>query len=109
MARRPFDPSVLAVDALYVEANLLRALGDTSVAGWVDPTLDAIGLADPLMFADPVNAAALVRLMSLRAEVAAASGDRLTGQRWARAVVTLWSGADAFLQPTVQRMVGLSK
>ena len=107
--RRHVDPSYLAVEALYTEATLLRALGDTSAGSWIDPTLDAIDVADPLLFADPVNAAALVRLLALRAEVAVAMRDRLTAHQWATAVTILWSDADAFLQPSVQRMLALTK
>jgi hypothetical protein len=42
--------------------------------------------------------------MALRAELAAAAGDRALAARWARAVITLWSDADPPLAPTLARM-----
>jgi hypothetical protein len=57
--------------------------------------------ASPESFADPVRAAALVRTLALRARLAELVGDRVGASRWAAAVTTLWSDADAFLQPTV--------
>jgi hypothetical protein len=42
--------------------------------------------------------------MTLRADLAAAKNDLPTARRWARAVATLWAGADPPLQPVVLRM-----
>jgi hypothetical protein len=47
--------------------------------------------------------------MALLAELANQRGDRPVSRRWATAVSILWSDADAFLQPVVQRMKQLSK
>jgi hypothetical protein len=46
--------------------------------------------------------------MALRAELAAATNDSQTAQRWASAVVALWGGADLPLKPVVERMRSLA-
>jgi hypothetical protein len=42
--------------------------------------------------------------MALRAELAAARGDRGTARQWSLAVVTLWKDSDSLLRPIVARM-----
>ena len=49
-------------------------------------------------------AGCLVRMMALRADLAAASGSGPTARRWASAVVALWGGAESSLQMTPIRM-----
>jgi hypothetical protein len=49
-------------------------------------------------------AGCLVRMMALRADLAAARGDAPTARRWASAVITLWGGAESSLQTTPIRM-----
>jgi hypothetical protein len=103
--RQSIPPAELAVDALYPEACLLAELGDLRGAvGWVDPTLGALPGIAPGLLEDPVPAGALVRTMALRAELASRLGDKTVAAQWARVVVTLWSNADDFLQPRVQRL-----
>ncbi len=93
----------VSFDALFPEAWLLTALGDdAAAAAWLDPTLARLNTYAPLP--DPIRAAAMVRALALRAEIAARAGDRGAAARWAGAVVALWSGADPFLQPLVSRM-----
>ena len=105
--RGAFDFPELTVDAIYPEAWLLAATGDTLGAiAWLDPVLARVRLSSSLV--DPVRAAMLVRAMAFRAELAAATGDRRGAAQWAAAVVELWSGADSFLQPVVIRMRALS-
>ena len=105
--RGAFDLPELTVDAIYPEAWLLAATGDTLGAiAWLDPILTRVRLSSSLV--DPVRAAMLVRAMAFRAELAAATGDRRGAAQWAAAVVELWSGADSFLQPLVDRMRALS-
>ena len=89
----------------YVTARLALAVGDTATADHkVDATLgNLMGLYSALLDYVPL-AGSLVRMMALRAETAAASGDASTGRRWASAVVAVWSGAEPALQPVVMRM-----
>jgi len=84
---------------------LALAVGDTATADHkVDATLgNLMGLYSALLDYVPL-AGSLVRMMALRAETAAASGDASTGRRWASAVVAVWSGAEPALQPVVMRM-----
>ena len=104
------QPADRSVDALYTEARVLEALGDkAAAAAWLDPTLDAVTSADPLLVADPMRAAPLMRAMALRADLAAAIGDRATASRWATVVIVFWQDADSFLQPIVKRMTEYSK
>jgi len=49
-------------------------------------------------------AGCLVRMMALRADLAAARGDQSVARHWASVVVALWGGADPALRPTVLRM-----
>ncbi len=104
-ARRNFLPSDLTIDALYPEAWLLGAVGEPEAAiGWLEPTFATLPATAPEVFADPARAGALVRAMVLLANLAEGVGDRASAQRWARAVVAMWSDADPFLQPLVGRM-----
>jgi hypothetical protein len=100
--RQDLSPASLTLDGLYPEADLLLRIGEPRLAiEWLDPTLMTLPQASPESFADPVRAAALVRTLALRARLAELVGDRVGASRWASAVTTLWSDADAFLQPTV--------
>ncbi len=92
-------------DGVYLAARLLLAVGDTAAA---ERTLDAplnelSSLHGALLRYTPL-AGALVRMMALRAQVAERRQDRQTAQRWAAAVVALWSGAEPALQDVVTEM-----
>jgi len=52
--------------------------------------------------------AGLVRAMALRAELAAAAGDRRTARWWAQRVTILWRDADDPLRSVVERMRALA-
>jgi len=100
--RRPTD---VAISNTYGEAWLFLQLGDTAAAVAVlDSSLNNLsGLGGTLLDYVP-QAAGLVRAMALRAELAAAAGDKRTARWWAQRVTTLWRDADAPLQPLVGRM-----
>ncbi len=100
--RRPTD---VDINSTYGEAWLFLGLGDTAAAVAVlDSSLNNLtGLGGNLLDFVP-QAAGLVRAMALRAELAAAAGDRRTARWWAQHVTTLWQDADAPLQPRVRRM-----
>lgn len=93
-------------DAVLAETRLLLAAGDsTAAANWLDRYLPRVRFFTPgVLTSDDVALAGLVRLMALRADLAAASRDTSLARRWAAPVVALWSGADAELQPVVRRL-----
>ena len=104
------DRSVSTIDQLFPAAWLEAALGDSAAAAArLDRALEDLPRSFPQLYGEVFRTGPLVRAMALRAELADRAGDRPTARRWAQAVVALWSGADAFLQPTVRRMEGLAR
>jgi serine/threonine protein kinase/tetratricopeptide (TPR) repeat protein len=98
-------PSDLSVDYTYQLAWLRVASGDTASAiANLDIALGALPSLSAGSLRDVAPAAAAVRAMMLRAELAAAKNDLPTARRWASAVATLWAGADPSLMPAVKRM-----
>jgi hypothetical protein len=109
-AHESVDPAEVSLEGLLPEAWLLARLQrpDEAVAR-LEPTLQSIARVPLDMMQDPVAAAALVRSMALRAQLANAATDARSAHRWAAAVRILWSGADSFLQPVVWQMQQLSR
>lgn len=99
-----------SADGVYEEASLFLAIGDTATAErYLDGTLENLpGVYSALLHYLPL-AGALVRMMVLRADVAAAQSDTSVARKWAGAVVALWLGAESPLQPTVARMRRLAQ
>jgi serine/threonine protein kinase len=98
-----------AIDAVYPEAVLFTRLGlDQGAIAWLEPTLQNLRQVPPGAFNDPPKPGALVNAMALRADLAAKAGDTRGARRWAELVSILWSDADEFLQPVVQRMKALA-
>ncbi|TLY47522.1 MAG: hypothetical protein E6K55_14570 [Gemmatimonadetes bacterium] len=95
-------------DGVYIHARLLLAVGDSATAArTLDAPLDSlVALHSATLQFFPL-AGCLVRMMALRAELAAAQGDLRTARSWASAVLALWSGAEPALQRTVARMTGI--
>jgi tetratricopeptide (TPR) repeat protein len=92
-------------DGVYLEARLLLAVGDSATAArMLDAPLDSLTALHSATLRFLPLAGCLVRMMALRADLAAAQGDVRTARSWASAVVTLWSGAEPALQPVVTRM-----
>ncbi len=89
----------------FLWARAALALGDSMTAERVlDGVLgDLTGLYSALFDYVPL-AGCLVRVMVLRAELAAARRETAAARQWASAVIDLWSGAEPALQPAVQRM-----
>ena len=103
--QRNLRPGDVAFDATYQEARLLLALGDTAAAAQrLDLSLQALSTLRSDLLDQLPPAATLVRGMALRAELAGRAGDSTAARRWSRAVLTLWPGADAELQPTIASM-----
>ncbi len=95
----------ISSDAAYIQTRLLLAVGDTTAAvRRLDGTLDNLPEVYSALLDYMPLAGCLVRMMALRADLAAARGDRSTARHWAGAVVALWGGAESPLQPTVLRM-----
>jgi len=95
-------------DGVYIHARLLLAVGDSATAArTLDAPLDSlVALHSATLQFFPL-AGCLVRMMALRAELAAAQGDLRTARSWASAVLALWSGAEPALHQTVARMTGI--
>lgn len=108
--RSSFRSADLKMEGLLPGAAALASIGDTREAiDWLDPTLGALRLSASSNLADAVQTGTLGRAMVLRARLAERVGDAATARRWARAVVTLWSRADPFLQPVVRDMQRLAR
>ena len=108
-ARSLNRPGDAAMDYLYIESWILATFGDTTEAiRHLDGPLEALPTLGTFVTEYPSHTAALVRAMGLRAELAAATGDRAAAKRWAAAVATLWANSDQALQPYVRRMCALS-
>jgi hypothetical protein len=81
------------------------AFGDTAEATReLDDFLRTIPALDPAFLADVSDVALVVRSLALRADLAETHGDRATAHESARAVVSLWSGADSSLSDVMARM-----
>jgi hypothetical protein len=109
-ARRALPPGTVPIDATFHEAWLLLAAGDTAAAvRRLDGSLGALSALGPWVTVHVSEAAALVRAMALRADLAALAGDAATARQWATPVTTLWADADPELQPLVARMRALAR
>jgi tRNA A-37 threonylcarbamoyl transferase component Bud32/tetratricopeptide (TPR) repeat protein len=98
-------PGDLSIYLTYQEAWLRLQVGDTAGAvRQLDATLTALPTLNPYLLDYVQDAAFLVRAMALRSDIAAATGDGRTAQRWGAAVSELWTGADASLIPIVAKM-----
>jgi len=98
-------PGDIALEHTYQVAWLRSAMGDTAGAErLLDRALGALPSLSAVSLRDATSAAAAVRAMALRAELANARGETEDRRKWARAVADLWATADSPLQPTVTRM-----
>lgn len=106
--RKSHPPSNVTFDALLPEAALIARHGDPALAAaWLDEALGRVRTSAPNF--DAIRAAALVRCLVLRAELAVQLGQPTEAKRWAGAVVALWEKADPDLQPVVARMRVLAR
>jgi hypothetical protein len=100
-----FAAGEITMDAIYLEAWLRAQIGDTTRASdELDKALRGLSAALPTILGAPAIAASLVRVMALRAELAAAKQQREVARKWADAVIQLWGQGDAITKPTVERM-----
>ncbi len=105
LVRGNLDTTSSSNEYAYLKARSFVALGDTAQAERsIDGALENLPQVYSALLDYLPLAGSLVRMMALRAELAAARGEATPARRWASAVVALWSGADPALQPTVTRM-----
>ena len=98
-------PGDVSADYLFQEAWALVAIGDTAAAiKRLDLSLAALPTLGNGILEQVSQAAALVRAMILRADLAVAANDLGTARKWANAAAILWAHADGPLQPTVQHL-----
>jgi hypothetical protein len=98
-------PGDVAMEFTLQEATLLVRLGDSSGAALkLDRVLGALPTLGTDLLTEVPQAAALVRAMALRADLAARRSETPVAVRWARAVSTLWAHADPGFAPTLDRM-----
>jgi DNA-binding SARP family transcriptional activator len=99
--RRPGDRDL---SYLFPEAALRLAVGDTAGAlTELDRTLVALEALPINVIDKPVETGALLGMMRLRAQVAAARGDARTAATWRNALAALWADADPRLRSSVGR------
>src|SRR5437764_12878421 len=97
-AQRPGD---ISLDYAYQIAQLKMSVGDAAAAAsQLDRTLGGLPSAPAASLREPASAAAAVRAMALRAQIALTRGAP-DSRRRAQAVVDLWATADPPLQPVV--------
>jgi hypothetical protein len=103
-------PGDISPDVGYQVAWLRVATGDSSgAAAQLDRTLGGLASMAGSSLREPASAAASVRAMVLRADLASERGEREQQQQWSRAVVDLWTTADPPLQNVVARMRTLAQ
>ena len=103
------QPGQVGLDAVYQEAWLRLALGDSAAAtSSLDEALESLPQQSELLFRQVQGPAALVYAMALRAELAAKQRDPARARRWASAVVELWQDADPGLALDLRAMRALA-
>ena len=89
------DPGAPTPDITLARARLWLDIGDsTSAAKTLDLALNSVLSYAAIDLTDPTNAGALVSIMMLRGQLAAAASDSSTAATWKSATATLWSTAD---------------
>jgi hypothetical protein len=100
-----YAPGEITMDAVYGEAWLRAQIGDSVAASaMLDKALRGLPAALPSILGSSVVAFSLVRVMALRAEMAAQTGQTALAKKWAKAVIQLWGRGDAVTAETLERM-----
>ena len=106
--RRDRPHGRVAVEGALAEAMAELGLGDTTAAvARLDGYLDGLGGAGIDLTERTVAAGSLVRLLALRARLAAARGEGQLASRRAGDVLALWGRADPGLAPVLAEMRAL--
>jgi hypothetical protein len=109
-AQLGLHPAENSADGVFTEAQLYLALRDFAGAvQLLDAYLNDLPHLSPAQFAQPYQPATIVRLMAMRAQLAARAGDHATARRWSRAVVDLWQDGDDALTPFLDQMRTLAR
>jgi tetratricopeptide (TPR) repeat protein len=102
-------PSELTLDVRYQYAWLAAASGDSAgAAALIDHGLNALTSYGQFLLDNVQTPASLVRMMALRADLAARAGDARTARQWASAAATLWAAADPDLDPMLAHLRALA-
>ena len=108
--RRAVRPGEINADGILIEAQLQLAVGDTAGAIIeLDEYLSDLDNIAPPQFRQPYQGPTIVRIMELRAKLAAKAQDRSTARRWSRAVIDLWRDGDKELKLTLHEMRKLAR
>ena len=98
-------PGDLSLDFYFQEAWLRAKIGDTlGAVKQLDRALGALGAMSAGALKEPGSAAALGRVMILRAQLAVGARDAAAASQWTAAVDQLYSGADAPLRNSVDTL-----
>ncbi|HEV8149944.1 MAG TPA: hypothetical protein VGP61_07135, partial [Gemmatimonadales bacterium] len=99
------SPGDISIDAVYQEAWLLLATGDTVEAvASLDRSLDNLPLQWELPFGLYHGTTGLVAAMALRATLAAHAKDSTTARRWAQAVLELRANSEPGTTPELSAL-----
>ena len=109
MARRSeYAPGEITMDAVYQDAWLRTAVGDSAGAALLlDNALRGLSVALPSILADPVAAACLVRATILRAQLAASMSRPTIAKTRTAEAYQLWAGADPVISASLGRIAEL--
>jgi tetratricopeptide (TPR) repeat protein len=103
--RRVGLPGDVALDNTVTEASLRVAVGDTAAAiRQLDRVLNALPTLSVWAVREDAQAAAIPLALSLRAELAARSGDAAEARRRAAQALALLEHADGTLAPSIARL-----
>jgi tRNA A-37 threonylcarbamoyl transferase component Bud32 len=95
-------PGEITMDVVHGEAWLSAVLGDTTAAiTKLDNALQGLSAALPSVMKRQILAASLVRVMALRAELAAYTGQPDVAKYWSNAVFQLWGRGDSTTAATL--------
>jgi predicted Ser/Thr protein kinase len=100
--RAPNAPSEITMDAVFGEAWLRAALGDTvGATRQLDNALRGLPAATSSALRRSALTTSLVRVMALRAELAGHANQPEVAKRWADAVFELWGRGDPIVASTL--------
>lgn len=106
--RATYAPGEITMDAVYQDAWLRAAVGDTiGAVSILDNALRGLSIALPSILANPVEAACLVRATILRAELAAAMQRPAIAKARAAEAYQLWGRGDPAVIASLGRIAAL--
>lgn len=98
------DPGAPTPDITLARARLWLDVGDSiNAIRTLDSALNSVLAYAAIDLADPVNAGALVSMMLLRGDLAAATSDSSTARLWKATAATLWSSADVDVRERLKK------